>query len=227
MFLTPQFVLISSLADPFISDVSLAWARGVDSVLAGIIAVLAARLLWPRHRPGELPALLGAAIASNRDYLKSILDAQQHPAQPNAVDAIRRRAGLASNNAEATLERMLVEPGIDSATTEAVMTIVTSARRLTGTITLLWLLPPRAAAELSSSRMRGVVAWITEALDVMAKAVTSQQTPGPLPENAKLLQSAPPEEAPDVLATAARQVEILQASLMRLDLPTSSTVRSQ
>jgi hypothetical protein len=158
---------ISSLADPINSDLSLAWARGFDSVPGGILTLAASALLWPSHRPRELPIELGAAIAANRDYLQRLLEARGSGEVPGMVDASRRLAGLASNNAEASLERLLAEPGANSIITEATMTIVTSVRRITGSITLLSLLPAKTAAPLRERKLGSIVAWIQDSLDEM------------------------------------------------------------
>jgi len=47
LFLTPQFVLISALAEPGTGDLGLSWLRAVNSILGGILALAAGTLLWP------------------------------------------------------------------------------------------------------------------------------------------------------------------------------------
>jgi uncharacterized membrane protein YccC len=228
MCLTPQFVLISSLADPINSDLSLAWARGFDSVLGGILTLAASALLWPSHRPGELPIELGAAIAANREYLQRLLEARGSGGVPGMVDASRRLAGLASNNAEASLERLLAEPGANPIITEATMTIVTSVRRITGSITLLSLLPAKTAAPLRERKLGSIVAWIQDSLDEMAKATKARQAPGPLRKGGELgatLEPADGEDGHDLLADllsrVCRQIVVLHAALVRLASPIS------
>ena len=146
LFLTPQFVLISALTEPGTGDLGLSWLRAVNSVLGGLLALAAGTLLWPGRELQHLPVELAEAISANRDYLLRVLDAENLDGQSSAVDAARRLAGLASNNAEASVERLQSEPGNDPVTLEAAMTIVTSVRRLTGAITVIWLLPTKPAS---------------------------------------------------------------------------------
>ncbi|MBV8056989.1 MAG: FUSC family protein [Deltaproteobacteria bacterium] len=223
LFLTPQFILISSLTDRLDSDLDLAWARAFDSVLAGVITVLASMLLWPRHHHRELPAVLAAAITANRDYLGATIDAQHRPSTTASVNEQRRLAGLASNNAEADLERILGESSASLAATEALMTIVTGIRRMTGIITLLWLLPAATKGELNAPKLRGVISWISRSLDALGDSAVSWQKPAALPAIPAVaeLLDAPPDALQrqlvlGVLVRAVHQVEVLHSGLLRL-----------
>lgn len=224
MCLTPQFVLISSLTDPLHSDLRLAGERAFDSVLGGVLVLLVGVLLWPRQRHRELGEQLAAAISANRNYLSAILDVQRYPATSNSVDALRRLAGLASNNAEAILERMLAEPGTDPVTTESVMTAVTTLRRLTGTVTLLSLLPGDVLAELRSERANAMIVWIVQSLKIVAETAASTIVGKPLCDgiNANDRSAQPgPDGAgssmtDEILSRIVGQIVVLQSAMERL-----------
>ena len=226
LFLTPQFVLISALTEPGAGDLGLSWLRAVNSVLGGLLALAAGTLLWPGRELQHLPAELAEAISANRDYLLQVLDAENLDGQSSAVDAARRLAGLASNNAEASVERLQSEPGNDPVTLEAAMTIVTSVRRLTGAITVIWLLPRKPASWQATPGFGTLLAWIGDALQTMANAASSNVAPAALnerPQFPRAVLAHDDHDARAVLAAAlARiclQIENMHAALAHLAAP--------
>jgi uncharacterized membrane protein YccC len=227
LFLTPQFVLISALTEPGGGDLGLSWLRAVNSVLGGFLALAAGTLLWPGRELQRLPAELADAISANRNYLLQVLDAEDLDGRSGAVDAARRIAGLASNNAEASVERLQSEPGNDPVTLEAAMTVVSGLRRLTGATTVVWLMPSKGAGWQGKPEFRALVAWIGDALRVMANAARSSVGPAVLEERPESPQAASAEDHDSgfVLAAAlARmciQIENIHTALDHLAAPRS------
>lgn len=209
MFLTPQFVLISSLADRFNSDLSLAWARAFDSILAGLLSVAASFLLWRSRGPRELANELGEALGANRTYLQRLLERSGTGDATNSVDTQRRLAGLQSNNAEAALERLLVEPGPDPVITEAAMTAVSGIRSITGSITVLAMLPASSAGKLSDSAFANALAWIIGTMTKLETAAKERRPPNPLavlPEDSHAL-AATDNSGTEPVALTLRRIE--------------------
>jgi uncharacterized membrane protein YccC len=145
-FLTPTFVLLSL---PHAHDWPYAFIR-VGTTLAGAtIAVLAMRLLWPERAEVELGHLMQRGAGAAAHYLQSMIsfwqfDPSARPiAERQLLAPARRACGLASNDAEEAVDRVMQEPSfgrrLDAETilrTES-LTYVTYMRRLTQSITTL------------------------------------------------------------------------------------------
>jgi hypothetical protein len=154
------------------------------------------------------------------------LDAEKYDGQSNAVDAARRLAGLASNNAEASVERLHSEPGNGPLTLEAAMTIVTSVRRRTGAISVIWLLPRTLASWQATREFGALLGWIGESLEAAANAANSNVAPAPLkkrPDFAPAVITYEDHDAGALLAAQiariCAQIESMHAALAHLALP--------
>ena len=136
-FVTPVFVLVA-MHSP--GDWSTAAARAGDTVLGGGIALLAALFIYPgwEERIG-LPAALSAmsrAVEAYQDLVQSAL-ALRRPEDVRRIEDARRRAGMAINEAETTLERRLAQPMNRGPDEARAMERVTFARRLALAVTAL------------------------------------------------------------------------------------------
>lgn len=164
---TPTVILLVESIRPGQSQVRIAAARAGFTILGGLIAIVANRLLWPAWEPDAVPATLRRAIAAHAAYAGAVLgDA------PEAEQAARRRAaGLASNNLEATLARAMQEPhrGQRDAL-QAVLVADATLRRIAARLAAmrLGLRPPSASA---------AAVWATDALSALARG--EQPTPRP------------------------------------------------
>ena len=220
MFLTPQFVLISSLADPLNGELSLAWARAFDSILGGIITVGASFFLWPSHQSSQLPGELGEAIAANRQYFARVLQVLES-SDAGTADASRRIAGLQSNNAEASLERVIADSDADARFIEAAMTAVSCIRQLTGSITLLSLMPHQSTSKITWAHRDLTVAWIGEAMQSLVMAAKQKRAPELVPSPVIEISRNPQDHenldpVADVLKRIVRQLERLRTALTNL-----------
>ena len=136
-FITPVFVLIA-MRSP--GDWSTAVARFGDVLLGGAIAVGAALAVYPgwEERFG-LPAALSAmrrAVEAYRDAVLSAAPARP-PEEVMRIVESRREAGIATSEAEASLERRLAEPMRRGADEERALEQITLARRLVLAVTAL------------------------------------------------------------------------------------------
>lgn len=204
--LTPQFVLITELfqSGGALSP-DLAGLRALDSVIGGVIGLAASFLLWPSWEAPQLRRRLADAIRANRDYFVAAMAGGD-------IATTRRQAGLASNNAEASLQRLLSEPrwrpspgGRSRA--EAAVTIVAAVRRLAGVAAAISSLD-RSSAPSSAEQ------WIASTLEKIAKAIGDGHDPAPV---------SPPALEPDregtlalELTRARRQVMIVAEAAGRL-----------
>ncbi len=146
LFLTPTFVLLSL---PSAHDWRYAFIR-IGTTLAGaLIAVSAMRLLWPERAEVELGHLMRRGAGAAGAYLEAMLAFWQVPAagrqqaERTLLAPARRACGLASNDAEEAVDRVMQEPSLgrraDAETTlrKESLTFVTYLRRLTQSVTTL------------------------------------------------------------------------------------------
>jgi uncharacterized membrane protein YccC len=216
LFLTPLFVLIAELFQTGgVADWNLAGLRALDSTIGGGLGLAAGFLLWPAWEAPLLPPSLANAVRGNRDYLAAVL---AEIADPTAIQANRRAAGLASNNAEQSLQRLMGEPRRDSAKlADPAMTIVSCLRRIAGVAASLDFSHQAntGAAEPVPSTIRN---WFTASLGAIADAIEQGRAPTALcPFPGEALRTLPdPDLTGRELAHAARQVEQLHAAALRL-----------
>lgn len=194
--MTPLVVLISELfRSEGMGDAHLAVLRALDSIVGGGLGLAASFLLWPSWEAPQLPRQLAEAVRAHRDYLLVVLGAKPD-AQDQDIGAARRQAGLASNNAEASLQRVLTETRLLSRRGAGPALIALAClRRMGGAIVTLSLLPQLVAGKVEAQRFGEVRRWADEALSDLAQALEQERAPAAL---------APP---PQPLASAARGAE--------------------
>jgi uncharacterized membrane protein YccC len=144
-FLTPTFVLLSL---PQLRDWRFAGVRIGTTLLGALVAVIAMRLLWPERERPELGRLLARGALADAEYVRAMLRfwdvkgsaADQAAADRGILAPARRACGLAINDAEETLDRIMLEPRVplsSSARWEEALTFVTYLRRMTRAVTTL------------------------------------------------------------------------------------------
>ena len=131
--LTPLTVLLFEVAEPGHSEWVIAAWRTAYTVGGGVLAVLACMVMWPSWEPDRTQAELRRALSTHADYVRAVLDLMSGQGSEAAVQETRRRAGLASNNLEASLSRALQEPRRRRARRmEALLAADAALRRLGG-----------------------------------------------------------------------------------------------
>lgn len=123
-FLTPVFVLLARHGQ---HDWRISLERVVDASLGGGIAVATALTVFPAREKRRLPSTLGTLLDDLRAYADLVLVT---PEVPSA--AARRRVALACEEAESSLERMMIEPGTKASDAAVYVQLVTCSRRLLG-----------------------------------------------------------------------------------------------
>jgi uncharacterized membrane protein YccC len=218
--LTPQFVLIAELAQPGGGDLELAGLRALNSIAGGALALAAGALLWPTRERRLLPAHLAAALGAAGGYLGAVLSRACGASTPAVeIEACRRRAGVASSNAEGSLDRLLGEPGARSRDAEPAMAIVTGARRIAGAVTSLWVTPDLDVRCRALPELGAFADWARDALRMLSESVATRTAPPPLPPPPEVRLgegSATEQHVRDTLARIARQMRILHGAVRRL-----------
>ncbi|MFL5291431.1 MAG: FUSC family protein [Myxococcales bacterium] len=196
-FVTLVFLLIS---EAFSGDWHLAGVRIGTTLLGGAVALVFAFLFWPTREAERLPAQIAAMLSALRQYISAARLGGE------GERAARRRFGLAAAAADASLSRLLHEPGAREEQIEAMMAALTYARRLRASVAALF------AAGYEPAAARDLAGRVDAALERLASAFSEHRDPPPSP-------AWPTPGEPRLVALAgrvARQLEILRSALGRL-----------
>lgn len=106
-FLTPTFVLAWM---PYAGDWQLALVRIGNTIAGAVLSVAAMMFLFPAYERDRAPQFLRASIAADRLYLAALAAAwRSRSKSARALANARRATGLAHNDTEESLERLLTE----------------------------------------------------------------------------------------------------------------------
>jgi len=195
-FLTPLFVLILDLTHPGEREMTLAGVRAMNTVIGGAVALAGVTLLWPASGANRMRLDLATAIECNGEFASLALanPSKDGPGDRGAselgvVDAARRRAGLASNVAEASQQRAALESWWRRGELTGAADVLGVLRRLAGTATTLWLQqsdtdrgppPPTGVPNAQVETAR----WALAATAELATAIRSARPVPPVPSHA-------------------------------------------
>ncbi len=148
-FLTPTFVLMSL---PHLRDWHVAGVRMGMTAMGAFVAVVAMRVLWPEREQMHLGRLLARGAAADAAYVRAMLrfwklpEGERRAADRELMAPARRICGLAINDAEETVDRLMLEPSFGRWTASGpdardvntqALTFVTYLRRLARSVTTL------------------------------------------------------------------------------------------
>jgi uncharacterized membrane protein YccC len=219
-FLTPTFVLAWL---PYSGDWQLAVIRTGNTFGGALLSVAAMHFLFPSYERSRAPQFLRASLAADRRYLAQLADNWRTGTRGSRLLAnARRAAGLAHNDTEESMDRLLAESWPRRpAFAQFVTAFVTYLRRAAQSGTVLasiegdWAwkqsLRVRSRLDLAVRRLR----WLEEQVTPSASAAEPWPEPG-----AELLVSTSAEPATHPgerqLQRLERQVEILYRQLHTL-----------
>jgi hypothetical protein len=213
-FLTPTFVLMSL---PHLQDWHYAGVRMGTTVLGAAVAVVAMRVLWPEREHIELSKLLGRGAAAEAAYVRAMLQfwatsAATRPAAEREVLApARRSSGLSINDAEETLDRLMLEPRVSRASRwEEALTFVTYLRRLMRAVTTL------AVVGVGSSQAVGRMEAVAERLDRVSSALLGDGEVKPVDDPATATTGDSGSVAEEQMRRMERQVGVLERAAAEL-----------
>lgn len=140
-FLTPAFLVMAELPT---GRTDLALVRVGAAILGAATALLGTVLLWPRREHESLGHELALVVESQRELARLVLSSAHggEVASDQTLQLARRKLGLATNNAEDALGRLLKEPNVPLALREMGFASTLRARRFSAA--LIALLPERA-----------------------------------------------------------------------------------
>ncbi|MBV9654061.1 MAG: FUSC family protein [Acetobacteraceae bacterium] len=207
---TPLVVVLTELGETGASGWEIAGTRALLTVIAGLLALAGGLVLWPSWEPGRLFEQIRAAIAAHATFAEREISAIVGDATPEAVEAARRAAGVASNNVEASLSRALHEPGhANRFRLEAALVIDAALRRMGGRLIALQLdegLQPM----LTPADWRRWRDWLATSLRALAgNPPDLLLTPHPVLAGSDAART-------ETLGRLARQVELIAGALKRI-----------
>jgi hypothetical protein len=181
-------------------------------------------LLWPQRESVQLPRLLARAAAADAAYLRAMLKFWQCPAgdiqartlsERKVLAPARRACGLASNDAEDSLDRALLEHSIPLRSTPSqerfnhdALTFTSYIRRLTQSITTL------AVVATDFTQLTPSITGLAARLEAVSTKLAEPQ-PASLPLPEVPLPSRPsPTLADQQLLRIERQVAVLEHATM-------------
>lgn len=212
-FLTPTIVLLTL---PHLRDWRFAEVRMGLTFLGALISVAAMLVLWPERESAQLPRLLARGAAAEAGYLRAALrfwsrtTSSRIEAERTILAPARRLCGLATNEAEETLDRALLEHSLPlnpqrqrtEQLNRSALTFTTYLRRLTQTITNI------AAIGRQSQDAEQLITALAQRMQAVATALEQQTSFSPASE-ADLpppTSSLPSEQ----VARLFRQVSVLE-----------------
>jgi uncharacterized membrane protein YccC len=191
----------------------MAGIRAMDTMLGAAVALVAVKLLWTESEHLRLAEILARSGDANAAYLAAMRRYWSTPKEDKAaanediLTPARRHAGLANNESEEALERLMMEgtqTPAASVRTEHALAFATYSRRLTqGMVTLALLHPSPPGPQ-----------WITfiDALEDRLRRI-AELLRGENGEPAKNQPVALPRGEEQSQATRLRQqVEVLEKS---------------
>ena len=216
-FLTPTFVLAWL---PFSGDWQLALVRTANTIVGAAIAVAAMLFLFPAYERERAPEFLRASLQADRRYLARLAEAWMDGSRSSRLLANARRAtGLAHNDTEESLERLLAESWPRRLPfAQFVSAFVTYLRRVAQSVTTLTALDGEDEWKQSAA-VQSRLTLLDERLEWLEEQTGSQPGRAPWPKpDADALQPPVPEEHPGerVLERLERQTEILYRQLNSL-----------
>ena len=219
-FLTPTFVLAWI---PYSGDWQFALVRIANTIAGAVISLAAMKVLFPAYERDRAPEFLRASLQADRRYLAQLAEAWRDRSRSSRLLANARRvAGLAHNDTEESLERLLAESWPRRRPfAQFVAAFVTYLRRFAQSVTTLaslageWQWKQSAAVQSRLELLDRRLRWLEE------QTGTSQAPPPcPWPEPGVLqLQTAvPPQDHPGErqLERLERQAEVLYRQLSSL-----------
>lgn len=172
ILLTPTFVLLAEVST---GNVNLPWVRIALTAFGGLLAFLAARLLWPTWERQRFPEEMARGLREIAAWLREV----EHGGSPAALGAARRKVGVSLLNADASFQRLLSESRGSGADVEPALALITYARRFHGTAVSLAGTPRQGDQEWM---LRVLAQRAADALEGIADAVQERREPPPLPE---------------------------------------------
>jgi uncharacterized membrane protein YccC len=203
MALTPLIVLLVEAGSPETGEWTIALARAAFTTIGGLLAVAANFVLWPSREPDLVIPAVRTAIAAHGAYADADFSFLLGEANPTALDQARRTAGVTTNDLEALISRVLLEPGkTHRDQLETAMVVDAALRRYAGRIACLQH-DPVLTTKTPAETLLTWRDWIVSSMQSLASGSIE-------------LPPRPPDTETDALPRIARQIELIAGAMGRL-----------
>jgi uncharacterized membrane protein YccC len=215
-FLTPTFIVLAELDA---RDWHLAEVRIVNTLLGGLLALVASHVLWRRRE--RFVDVMARALEALADYVTAALAVLTERVPPPAptLPPYRRALGLALNGAEAAFERLLADRAAPHRAEEPAMTLLLYARRVGATlgavVTLRSLTASGAPVDLPPEAIDRFGTAVVAVLRDTAALLHEGRAPSPLPKFEALLAPFAGTLLGARLERLAQQLTVLQQAAVR------------
>ncbi|MBB5464974.1 putative membrane protein YccC [Paraburkholderia sp. CI2] len=163
LFLTPHFILVAELGQPGGSELTLALMRMANSVAGAALGVAISLLVWPHWERHRIAHVVATAIETSARYVTQALWAAAAGADSDVLLAgLRRQACIATDQMEASMGRMRIEPNAGVRWDMDDKTVVAALRRTIGAATLLELSVDPAGLSSSAQTMGAFAQWVED-----------------------------------------------------------------
>ena len=195
LLLTPVFVLVTDRWHP---GIYTAGVRIADVAIGGVLAAIAS-LIAPSSEKARLPDALAQALDAITRYVELSFEILPTEASHAPLAAARRAVGIAFENAELSLERMLAEPKALRRGNADAAVLLTYGRRLAAALTSL------AETQTRPPMPQDVETSVLAALSVVRAHVTTGAT---IEQAISLADVAPPLDKLVHYAALLRQIAV-------------------
>jgi len=214
-FLTPTFVLAWLRHS---GDWQLALIRTGNTFVGALISLLAMAFLFPIYERDRAPQFLCASLAADRQYLALLAESWRAKSRSSRMLAnARRAAGLAHNDTEESLERLLAESWPRRRPfAQFVAAFFTYLRRFAQSVTTLTALDGDWDWKTSAA-VQGRLALLDQRMQWLQDQTSPEPMPAPWPEPGSIVLRAtiPAQDHPGErqLERLERQAEVLHRHL--------------
>ncbi len=219
-FLTPTFVLAWL---PYSGDWQFAVVRIANTVAGALISLAAMKVFFPAYERDRAPEFLRASLGADRNYLGQLAGAWRDRTPSTRLLAnARRAAGLAHNDTEESLERLLAESWPRRRPfAQFVAAFVTYLRRYAQSVTTLaslegeWEWKQSGAVQSRLELLDRRLEWMEEQTGAKRASLAARW---PEPGVRQLQGAIPPQDHPGErqLERLERQAEVLYRQLVSL-----------
>lgn len=213
-FLTPTFVLAWM---PYPGDWQLALLRIANTLGGALISVAATLFLFPSFERERAGQFLRASLAADRRYLAELAQAWQSGSRSSRMLASARRAtGLAHNDAEESLDRLLAESwGRGQSAGQFATTFVTYLRRFAQSVTALAALEGEQEWKRSGNIQRQLV-LLDRQMDWLINRLNDAEAKAAWPDQGAPAAAAAEHPGERQLQQLARQTQVMRRQLVSL-----------
>jgi uncharacterized membrane protein YccC len=157
--------------------------RLLDTLIGGALALGGGYLLWPSFERRSLPAFISATLSAMARYSDLVLGLYGgSPAEVDALEGARRRAGVNTTNVQAALQRVVSELEPEPAYLDACLLAVATLQRLFVSLTALREIRSKATSPPDVAPLR---AYARGTLEGLAAALVAGRPAHPIPTIAK------------------------------------------